>query len=967
LDQSLAAIRADMVKNPNTYGLNGANIVVGQIEPGEPNENHNMLTGRTSRRNISTTDHHATFVAGIMVGAPLNLGGGVTIEGLAPSARLYSAGYNNFSRPANFAELRGNLNFMGQAPRAHVINMSSGYFVAGTSNFLQNEDGSGPEARLIDWSSIENGFLFVQAAGNNGSGANTIIVPGDFYNGLTVGATGAVPADMVGSGNPSQDYRYVVDYSSRGPTADPPGAAGPRHKPDLVAPGSQILSSGWVMGDNNAVTRDTFGGGAFINVGQAGFQDPYFDLNNSGTRQPNEPYWDTIGNGVYSGAGDRYSNPIGNPIVLNDADGNGVIQTQINGTSFAAPHVTGAAALLYDYSNKFAIGSPRLWIKSLLLNGASKQVVDPRSGLATWPERAVVRNGAGNPLHNAMGVGMLNVQASVENYSTPGANQTISIIGMQTMEPGATYLTELNRLGETLKPGSLVTATVTWDREVEYTGNDTEAQRNDPTKYVDRGLTNLKFELIKRGTNTVVAVSDSPDDNVEHLYFNVRDEGHYDLRVTNPTVANGGRRTTVGGAMTAGTSDGLAFSVAPNAEGNIGFHATYPNDVHSLGRTGPANYQTEGELFVSSQNNTNMQRISGALGTQSRVGPHNAPPSSRPLLYTGERGVLGLQSGDDIGGLSWGEDGTQNQDSTLVFSVNAGPNRGVVGSDVLRESGTSPVGGAANPPFPINPGGGQPGFEAAGDIFKTPMLGRFGRYASGVLDPSPKNSNRQYLDESALGLQAPAARGSLLGGPEDDLDALEIDNLRAEVDQDGDGIHNNPIFFTLGRNSPSLGGDFNANDIFVSFPKDPSIVQFNFEPTEMFNFVRFADGTDNIGLAADDAIDALILSDVGFEGNPDGADGLLAAFDEALFSFDPLSPGRNPGDIYYTDFNRVFDPTVRWDMGGSLFATAAEIGLRAMDNLDALDIFSAPPVPEPGALVLALCAVAFLPRRRRRL
>ena len=59
--------------------------------------------------------------------------------------------------------------------------------------------------------------------------------------------------------------------------------------------------------------------------------------------------------------------------------------------------------------------------------------------------------------------------------------------------------------------------------------------------------------------------------------------------------------------------------------------------------------------------------------------------------------------------------------------------------------------------------------------------------------------------------------------------------------------------------------------------------------------------------------------------------------------------GVSPADIYYTDFIRPFDPTKPWGMGGSLFATAAQLGLLGDDNLNALDIFS---IPEPATLTM---------------
>lgn len=95
-------------------------------------------------------------------------------------------------------------------------------------------------------------------------------------------------------------------------------------------------------------------------------------------------------------------------------------------------------------------------------------------------------------------------------------------------------------------------------------------------------------------------------------------------------------------------------------------------------------------------------------------------------------------------------------------------------------------------------------------------------------------------------------------------------------------------------------------------------------------FSVFADGDVSIGLAPGDAIDALILSDKGRPGQLD------PKTDEALFSLDPTSTSGVPGAIYYTDFNRPFDPSKTWrDPNGSLFAVPGTIGLEDVDNLNA--------------------------------
>jgi hypothetical protein len=87
--------------------------------------------------------------------------------------------------------------------------------------------------------------VIVFAAGNDGSGANTVGLPGTAKNVITVGASENVQAfggaDGCGVGdNGADNANDIIGFSSRGPTADG------RKKPDIVAPGTHV--SGGVGG-----------------------------------------------------------------------------------------------------------------------------------------------------------------------------------------------------------------------------------------------------------------------------------------------------------------------------------------------------------------------------------------------------------------------------------------------------------------------------------------------------------------------------------------------------------------------------------------------------------------------------------------------------------------------------------------------------------------------------------------------
>ncbi|MFC1572509.1 FlgD immunoglobulin-like domain containing protein [Candidatus Eisenbacteria bacterium] len=412
----------------------------------------------------------------------------------------------------------------------------------------------------------------------------------------------------------------------------------------------------------------------------------------------------------------------------------------------------------------------------------------------------------------------------------------------------------------------------------------------------------------------------------------------------------------------------VVFSLNANAEGIVVPNACVPqpNDVYALGLAGVGNmppsqgYTTQGELFQSSgatlgggADNTNIDRMSAALGigtTPGLVGCAGTPPPPPPFMGpfspntipaagdpcpappTGP-GALGLTPGDNINSLSYGRD----MGNILLFSVGPAAT-GVPGSAVRFQSTLSP------PALPVTAAGavpsnagGAPGREAAGDIFNSPVIfpppppivGIFGAGPPTAAVPAPPGLNTLALDELLLGLQAPATAFSVLGIPEDDLDALEIGPMsRVDDDIDGRIDVNRFVFFTLTPGSPSLpGSGLSARDILVATNGPP------------FGFVLYASGVANIGLHATDVIDALVLHDSSVGGPPDG---ILGFGDEALFSLaagsgtltglNPNYPGGgSPGDVFYTSFPGVGGPIV-------LYAAAATIGLLNTDELNALEI-----------------------------
>jgi hypothetical protein len=394
-----------------------------------------------------------------------------------------------------------------------------------------------------------------------------------------------------------------------------------------------------------------------------------------------------------------------------------------------------------------------------------------------------------------------------------------------------------------------------------------------------------------------------------------------------------------------------------------------PNDVFAVGPAGPHGYQTEGELFQSSgfalggvPDATNVDRLSAALAIGPAVGgPYHGPfrpnvggAAPAPGVPGGAMGTLGIKKGDNVDALSFGRDAG----NVLVFGVSP-TSLGLAGVGVNFQAVVSAKARAIGAKVPTN-GGGDPGHEAAGDLFVSPRLAAFGagNELRGLV-PVPLGTNGLIVDEFDLGLQAPATRHHkpLVGTAEDDLDAVELSNA-ALVDDNVDGIPGDapggvygPLFFSLHKqaNSPSLipvdphqgcatANDLDgvtADDILVS-PPPPAC-----QPQAPFDFAIYARGVADIGLLANDDLRDIALIDRNLVTNaPDGK--LTPNRDAVLFSLAAGSPslaaGANPnfpmGAHSAADvFQKVFGVA-----GVALYASAANLGLRNADELDTLDI-----------------------------
>ncbi|HET8821756.1 MAG TPA: S8 family serine peptidase, partial [Thermoleophilaceae bacterium] len=209
--------------------------------------------------------------------------------GVAPRAKLGASKIFRCSDGAfDVAGSLTNLTAAAYAAGARVSNNSWGADTGGAyTSDSQEYDSLVRDAQPSVAGNQE--IVEVFAAGNAGSGTNTIGAPGTAKNVIAVGASENVrPAGPDGCGvtdSEANSANDIIDFSSRGPTDDL------RTKPDVIAPGTHVT-------------------GASPQVGG--------DYNGSGTCNPQFP----VGNTLYS---------------------------LVSGTSQATPEASGMAALVRDW------------------------------------------------------------------------------------------------------------------------------------------------------------------------------------------------------------------------------------------------------------------------------------------------------------------------------------------------------------------------------------------------------------------------------------------------------------------------------------------------------------------------------------------------------------------------------------------------------------------------------------------
>jgi hypothetical protein len=194
-----------------------------------------------AKTNWTDLNGHGTHVAGSVLGSGVHSGSNPTAHqyttshaGVAPEARFVFMAMNTDGAGAiQCIPPNGNYIAFGYQNGARISTNSWG---GNTNGAYTLTDG------VIDdyiWRNPD--YLVLFAAGNAGPEADTIGSPGSAKNILSVGASEnnrptLGPADPFAGGSISDNPNQLAYFSSRGPTDDG------RIKPDIVAPGTNILS-----------------------------------------------------------------------------------------------------------------------------------------------------------------------------------------------------------------------------------------------------------------------------------------------------------------------------------------------------------------------------------------------------------------------------------------------------------------------------------------------------------------------------------------------------------------------------------------------------------------------------------------------------------------------------------------------------------------------------------------------------
>ncbi|MEA3203122.1 MAG: serine protease AprX [Thermoplasmata archaeon] len=235
-------------------------LVDGDLGNGELVGFQDYVNGRSGVANAYDDEGHGSHVGGIIAAQGSSLAdkisyGGIDLLGGAPHARLLVAKVCGTAAQACLVDAIPQAIQWAVDNRAQVISLS-----LGSTDTIPLLRQSPQERAIIDAvdNAVAHGVVVIAAAGNSGPDNSDVSTPADIPAVLSVGATqrdGSVWANSSRGNDAANPCRPVPTSPVRLPVPVPTSRCDPDKKPELVAPGVDILSA-WT-GDSYVRARGT--------------------------------------------------------------------------------------------------------------------------------------------------------------------------------------------------------------------------------------------------------------------------------------------------------------------------------------------------------------------------------------------------------------------------------------------------------------------------------------------------------------------------------------------------------------------------------------------------------------------------------------------------------------------------------------------------------------------------------------
>ncbi len=281
-------VASDTITNVNYMGLSGSNVFVAVADSGI-DANHPDLHGKVvlgQGADGTDTNGHGTHVAGIIISSGAhgpqgtNVSGsvdGASFRGLAPAAKVYALPVNMSARPiaSEGVPAVSDASLQQAAAKTNALISVNAWNYSGNNSYsIASASYDAAVRDALPGMSGPQPVLFVFSAGNAGNGSDnglsgnpdSILAPATAKNVITVGAieqpryiTNVVEQVTGGTTNRTTPWLGMTDsaievapFSSRGNVGiGYEGDAG-RFKPDVVAPGTFVLSTRSTYWSKNA-------------------------------------------------------------------------------------------------------------------------------------------------------------------------------------------------------------------------------------------------------------------------------------------------------------------------------------------------------------------------------------------------------------------------------------------------------------------------------------------------------------------------------------------------------------------------------------------------------------------------------------------------------------------------------------------------------------------------------------------